>query len=140
MINSKIDKKTIYETLRFGLVGILNTIVGYGTYYIFVKLNINYVLSSLMSQIIGVTHSYFWNKYFTFKSKSKSLLEIYRFISVYVFTFLINIGILSFLIEKIYIGKEEAGFIAMMAVTILSFIGHKFWSFNKRLTDSKGNQ
>ena len=124
-----INKKTIGETLKFGFVGVLNTIVGYGAYFLLIKLSVFYMASLLCSHIIGAIHSYFWNKYFTFKSDKKSIKEIIRFASVYVVTFLINLGILSLLVERFKVGEELGGFIALVIVTGISFFGHKFWSF-----------
>lgn len=126
---NKLNKKFIFETMRFGLVGVLNTIVGYGVYYILIKFKLYYMIALLTSHIVGVIHSYFWNKYYTFKSRRKSKSELLKFISVYAVTFLVNLGILTFLVEVLGMGREIAGLIALVIVTGLSFLGHKFWSF-----------
>jgi putative flippase GtrA len=131
-IINKISKEFIKETFRFGVVGILNTIVGYGSYFILIKLHVFYIVASLCSHIFGVINSYFWNKYYTFKSVKKSTPELIRFLSVYTITFIINLGILTFLIEKLKIEKEVAGFTTLCIVTAISFLGHRFWSFNKK--------
>lgn len=126
-----INHNIINEGLRFGFVGVLNTIVGYGSYYIFIRLNIYYILASVASQIIGMTHSYIWNKFFTFKSNKKSVKEAIKFTCVALSTYFINLLLLMMFVEVYYMEKALAGFISMIIVTILSFLGHKFISFNK---------
>lgn len=81
------------------------------------------------SHIIGVIHSYFWNKYWTFKKKEKSHKEKVKFASVYAVTFAVNAGLLVLFIEYLGMTAQIAGLLAMFIVTIISFTGHKFWSF-----------
>lgn len=125
------SKNYFHEILKYGFVGILNTIVGYGTYFILIKFNMYYILSSIISQIIGMTHSYVWNKYFTFRSNQKSLMEIIKFISVALSTYFINLFLLMVLVEVYHIDKAFSGFLSISIVTFISFLGHKFISFRK---------
>lgn len=122
---------TINEAIKFGFVGVLNTIIGYGAYYILVRLNIYYILASVISQAVAMTHSYIWNKFFTFNSRKKSLMELTKFTCVALLTYLINLFLLMVFVEKYFMDKTLAGFLSMMIVTILSFLGHKFISFSK---------
>ena len=119
------------ETIKFVLVGILNTIVGYGSYFIGITLGLHYTISLLISTIIGIIHSFFWNKYWTFKSKGNIKTELAKFISVYAISFFANLGILVLLIEKFNIGKKIAGLYSLILITIISYFGHKLWSFRK---------
>lgn len=118
--------------LRFIFVGVLNTIVGFGFYLLFVYLNWHYSLASLASQVIGTIHSYFWNKYFTFKSRGRSLSEILRFLSVYVTGYLINVIFLFIFIDLLAIDKFLAGLITLLVTTLISFLGHRHFSFRKK--------
>ena len=75
---------------RFLIVGVINTIVGTSIMFIaYNALDLSYWLSTFLNYFIGSIVSYFLNKYYTFQSKQKSLLEIVRFI--------INIAICYFL-------------------------------------------
>ena len=64
--------KHIFEIqqIRFLIVEGLNTLVGYGTYALLILKGINYLLANTIGTIIGVIHSYIWNKKFTFKSNN----------------------------------------------------------------------
>ncbi len=53
------------QIAKFCIVGILNTVVGYGAFFILVNY-FYYLLALLIAHIIGVIHSFFWNKYWIF--------------------------------------------------------------------------
>lgn len=114
---------------RFIFVGILNTIVGYGAYFILLYLNMYYILALLISSVIGIAHSFIWNKKWTFKSKGDVRKESIRFISVYGIAFLINIVILALFVEKLMLDPKIGQIFALCIVTLISFFGHKYWSF-----------
>lgn len=114
---------------RFIFVGILNTIVGYGAYFILLYLNIYYILALFLSSVIGIIHSFIWNKKWTFKSNGDLRKESIRFISVYGIAFLINLVILALFVEKFMINPKIAQVFALCIVIMISFFGHKYWSF-----------
>jgi putative flippase GtrA len=114
---------------RFIFVGILNLILSYGVYFILLYLNIYYIFALLISSVIGIAHSFIWNKKWTFKSKGDVRKESIRFISVYGFAFLINLLILALFVEKLMFNPKIAQLFALGVVTIISFYGHKYWSF-----------
>ena len=58
---------------KFILVGILNTVVGMGLQFLFFNLcGWNEWVSSLIGYILGSILSYFLNKYFTFKTRTRA--------------------------------------------------------------------
>jgi len=127
---SALYKKYQYET-RFVIVGLINTAVGYGIFAFFLWLRIPYQLATVLSMIVGTTNSYFWNKYFTFKSSKKSFWEVVRFVSVYAVQLLVNEAMLMLLIEVFGVNKYIAGIPTLFVTTLVSFFGHKFFSFRE---------
>lgn len=128
---SKIKKIFEYQQIRFLFVGGLNTMVGYGTYALFLWLGLNYFYSNSISYVIGIIHSYFWNKKFTFKSNDKSILEIVKFVSVYIVNYLVGIAFLSLFIKIFGINEYVAGVLNLVVTTLISYFGHKYFSFSK---------
>lgn len=126
-----IDKIFSYQGLRFLFVGGLNTLVGYGIYALLVFLGVNYLISNTISTIIGVAHSYLWNRFFTFKSKNKALKEITKFVSVYIASYLIGMCTLFIFKDKLNISPYLAGLINLVITTLISYFGHKYISFRK---------
>lgn len=122
--------KQIYSRFfKFGFVGLLNTLVGYGCFYIFLLLHFNYLLALTLSHIIGVTHSFFWNKFWTFKSKTKNISELLKFITVYTLVYIINFLLLFILVQKLKWNPKIAQLLILFIITIISFVFHNFWTF-----------
>lgn len=116
------------EVSRFCLVGILNTIVGYGAFYILVN-HLYYLLALLVSHVIGVIHSYLWNKFWIFKTKKISLLEFLRFNIVYIIVFMVNACALFICVDIISADPKLAQLLLLPAITVVSFAGQKIWTF-----------
>lgn len=124
-----INKIFSYQPIRFLFVGGLNTIVGYGVYALLLYLGINYLIANTISTIIGIIHSYLWNRFFTFKSKNKALKEITKFVSVYIVSYLIGTCTLFIFKDKLNISPYIAGLINLVITTLVSYFGHKYISF-----------
>jgi len=121
--------------IRFILVGILNTMVGYGLFALFIYLGLHYSLAVLFSTILGIL--------FNFKSIGKLVFNsnnnerIYHFISVYILLYLLNVsglwGLSSFGMENMYV----AGAILLAPLAIISFILNKNFVFNQEVDFEK---
>ena len=120
------------QEIRFIFVGGLNTLIGYGLYALFVYIGINYLVSNTIATIIGVIHSFIWNKYFTFKSNKKIKDEIFKFISVYLISYTIGMITLYIFKDVCNISPYIAGLINLVITTLISFFGHKYISFNSK--------
>lgn len=120
------------QEIRFLFVGGLNTLVGYGVYALLLLLNINYLIANTISTIIGVLHSYLWNRFFTFKSKEKAGKEFLKFISVYIISYLIGTVSLYGFTGILNLSPYVAGLINLVITTLISWFGHKYFSFSNK--------
>jgi putative flippase GtrA len=116
------------QLARFVFVGVLNTAVGYLAYFFLVDY-INYLAALAISHMIGVTHSYIWNRYWTFKSRQTKLVEFIRFNSVYALVFATNAAVLAAFVNVLHMDSRLGQLIALPIVTAISFAGHRRWSF-----------
>ncbi|HRY82958.1 MAG TPA: GtrA family protein [Candidatus Moranbacteria bacterium] len=149
----------IYQVAKFGLIGVLNTLVDLGfltliTFIFSAYYNIEsktsiigvitfYSLYKAASFIIANVNSYFWNKYWTFEQggKKQTKSEFVQFFAVSIVGFLINVFIASF-VFKIVLGSlvglsaEQLGLIGAAAGSIAglvwNFIGYKLWVFKSK--------
>lgn len=135
MISKKDINKTILyslwqnnQVLRFILVGILNTAFGYGCYVLLIWIKMHYAFAVFFSTTMGVLFNYFTSSYLTFKKNIFSKFRLYRFISVYIFVYLINIATVK-VVLCFGINAYIAGFIAIFPVTIITFYLQKKWVF-----------
>lgn len=118
------------QIIKFSLVGVLNTVIGYGVFFIS-SLYINYLLALIFSHIVGVIHSFIWNKYWVFRSSKNKIREFLKFYSVYGVMLLINIAMLYYFVSILNISPQISQLILLPFLTILTYTGHKYWSFKK---------
>ena len=154
-------KKFVIQFLKFGLVGVSNTIVSYLIYAIVFAISHNYFLGNVIAWLLSVLHAYLWQNIFVFKQDQnaekrvwwKVLLKTYI---AYAFTglFLNNVllwiwisvidiskycgAIIAFLsVQGVVLTKYEfagyAGPVLNMAFAIpINFIINKCWAYKQK--------
>lgn len=122
--------------IRFILVGIINSAVGGGIMFVMYNLgNFSYGFSSLCNYIAGGILSYFLNKFFTFRDKSKTIKQFILFsvnvIVCYVLGYSLSwlVGVLFFSnVQEVLRGNISLLF-GMFFYTVLNYIGQRFLVF-----------
>jgi len=66
------------ELVRYGIFGVLNVVVTWVTYSIFVLVGINPTISNALSWVIGVLVAFVCNKFWVFDSKSTETKTVGR--------------------------------------------------------------
>lgn len=117
------------ERIRFLIVGCINTAVGYSLFVVFIFIGLHYLLAYILATIVGVFVSYILNKSFTFRKHKKSYAEAIRFVSVYAMSFLIGNVALYIMVDVLYFVPYLAGALNLIFTTIISWFGHKYFSF-----------
>lgn len=125
------DPTTRNQFIKFLGIGILNTIVGYGSFFILVTY-LNYQVALLCAHLIGVTNSFFWNKLWVFKTRNISIIEFLRFNVVYAFVYATNAVALYISVEILKIDPRPAQLVLLPVVTLISFFGQKLWTFKNK--------
>lgn len=118
--------------LRFLLVGGVNTVFGYSVFALFIILGFPYVLAALLSQICGILFNFKTTSTIVFKNRENRL--ICRFFGVYLFTYLLNIGLLK-LFDMAGVGSLIAQAIIVLPMAVVSFLLLRkfvFSSLNKK--------
>lgn len=132
MKNKIIDK----TTLKFLLVGIINTLVGNGVMFLLYNLcGVGYTLSTVANYVVGSIVSYFLNKYYTFKQNKKSFKEVLRFIITIIVCYAVAYGAAKPLAYLVFGGLSETikDNLAMLAGSgmfiVLNYFGQRFFAF-----------
>lgn len=148
----------IYQIAKFGLIGVLNTLVDLGVLALVTILFSAYLqIESKDALVAGITFyslykatsfivanisSYFWNKYWTFDQgkKKQTKSEFLQFFAVSVVGFLLNVFVATF-VFKVVLGSligltsGQLGLIGAAFGSIAglawNFIGYKLWVFKK---------
>lgn len=124
-----------FQAIRFLIVGVLNTIFGYTIYFICLKFfHLNYIISLLFAHILGVIHSYYWNSKWIFKKGHYNYKNLLKFSGVYVVSFMINLLVLYIMVNYLKMSPLLSQVFALFLTTLISFFGHKFWSFSNSKT------
>ncbi len=114
---------------KFICVGMMNTVIGYGAFFILLFF-LNYLVALVVAHFIGVTNSYLWNKYWTFQVKKFRLAELVKFNVVYLLVLGANMLILYIAVELLAVDPRLGQLIVLPLITLLSYFGHKYWSFH----------
>ena len=122
---------TLTKFIKFSIVGFINTAGSYLLFFILLEFaQVNYLVSSVGSYILGILISYFGNKYWTFRIiRSGWRLEFIKFIILNIAGLAINALIMLLLVENYNLNPYVAQLIAMSVVIFYNFFGSKFWVF-----------
>lgn len=126
-------------TLKFILVGIINTLVGNGIMFLLYNLfGVGYWLSSAANYVVGSVVSFILNKYFTFKKRKWSLKEVLKFIINIVLCYAVAYGVAKPLAYAVFAGfaptfKDNLAMLAGAGIFIvLNYFGQRFFAFNDK--------
>ena len=136
--------KKLDRRIKFILVGAMNTVIGFlAEILVYVAFGISFtdktaasagviVLATVANYTIGSIHSYLWNKFFTFESKSRSAGEFFRFLLVTVVQMGISFGLKYLLVHPLGMNTYLAAALTLVVTTALSYIGHSLFSFRTK--------
>lgn len=136
----------VWQFAKFGLIGILNTLLDFGILNLLSYTTKVYsggwlIVINVFSFLAANLNSYFWNKSWTFNSKTRGAVnEFGRFLLVSVIGFVINSVILWFLTTLMkpiggmrpQLWENAAKLVATVIYTIWNFIGYKLIVFKRR--------
>ncbi len=136
MINKLFDLTMI----RFLMVGVINTIVGTGIMFLLYNfVGCSYWFSSAANYIVGGCISYFLNKFFTFKNRDKSWLQVLKFIATVFFCYFIGFGVAKPVTmwmlntQPIKVQENIAMCIGMCLYVVLNYFIQKIVVFNTKM-------
>lgn len=116
------------QVVHFVLIGLVNTIVYYTFYSMFLFLQLDYTVSVVFATILGVLFNFKSFGKYVFNNDKNSL--IYKFIGVYVILFIVNIIFINFFyvfLNNYYV----AGFLAIFPYSVISYYLNKEFVFKK---------
>lgn len=137
ILNIKIEEaklEAFMQMIKFGIVGVSNTIISYTTYVIVCLLGFSFHMGNIMGFIFSVLNSFYWNNKYVFKIEKneqrlwwKALIK--TFIS-YAFSGLILVEILSIIwIDYFHISKFLSPFLNLIITIPINFVMNKLWAF-----------
>lgn len=137
-------KETLIQFIKYGMVGVLNTLVTLGVIFICKTfLGWNLYLSNALGYIAGVINSFIWNKTWVFRSNKGVIGEATKFLigfgvcyllqllAVYALTEWSQLGDMEWTIGGFVIGGYGvATLIGNVVYTLANFIYNRLITFN----------
>lgn len=140
-------KDFIMEVIHFGMVGVINTLMGWGIMAVLYNLiHMNYWLSSGISYFIGSVFSYHANAKLTFKVEERDKWLLWRFALNIIVCYLIAFSVAKPFTARALdaIGLSSGGRISVVLLEniamicgmcifiVMNFFGQKLFVFRKR--------
>jgi putative flippase GtrA len=131
------------QFVKFGIVGLSNTVISYVIYVVALLMfqrfnllpNVDYLIAQFIGFVLSVLWSFYWNRKFVFEADDNitpwyvSLIKTY--IS-YAFTGIFLSTLLSYIwVQCIGIPKMIAPIFNLIISVPLNFVLNKFWAFKK---------
>lgn len=116
-----------YQLVRFLLVGVLNTIVGYALFAIFTFLGLGYPVAIGLATIGGVLFNFQSFGRLVFDGAHRS--RFWRFVGVYCIIYAVNLGGVRLLLQlgaNVYVANA----IVLIPLSLLAFLLNRRFVFN----------
>ena len=132
----------VIQFIKFGLVGVGNTLVSWACYYLFLWINPDlYIVGSIVGTVVSIAHAFFWNDRFVFKGNERDFKSTMKrlgktYVS-YGFTSLLGTVLLWLEVRVFGISKALAPIINLLITVPLNFLINKFWTFARRKQDEE---
>lgn len=129
------------QFVKFGIVGVSNTVVSYGIYVIALLIlqkhgwftMYDYLVAQVIAFALSVLWSFYWNRKYVFHADTEEILwpaALLKTYLSYAFTGLFLNSILSVIwVQLVHIPKVFAPVINLLISVPLNFILNKFWAF-----------
>lgn len=120
------------QLFRFGLVGLLNTLVGFSAIaFLNLVVGVNAVASNIAGFAIGAVCSYALNKTYTFESRSPHARAMPTFFLLIALCLGVNLAVLWFALESLRLHPIAAQACAVLVYNVCFFLGSKFLVFRE---------
>lgn len=124
----------IWQFIKFGLVGVSNTLVSWACYYMILWIDDSlYMVGSVVGTVVSIANAFFWNDRFVFKggerdwkSKLKRLGKTYV---SYGGTSLLGVILLWIEVRFFGVSKVLAPVVTLIITIPLNFLINKVWTF-----------
>ena len=132
-------KDIIIQFIKFGTVGVINTIDDYIFYRLCLLIKIDYKIAVTIAFILSSLIGYALQKKFVFKSKAKKRQSLVKFYVVYGSSYLLKLGLTILFVEVFHINENYAPLLTMFITIPYNFILSKIWVYKeKKVCDKSG--
>ena len=127
----------IIRFIKFGCVGVVNTLVDYAVYALVIGVfgKEHYLIANLLGFVAGTLNAYFMNGRFVFHREdgqaNRGKRQLLRTFLGYGVTFLLSEGLLKLWVDGFGINEYLAKLMNLCVTVPLNYIINKLWTFRK---------
>jgi putative flippase GtrA len=124
------EYKSLVQFVKFGIVGISNTLLTAATIWLLLKvLNCSDYFSNLVGYIVGLINSFIWNRKWTFESKTNLSVTVFKFILTFAISYLFQLGNLYLLLHFTSVDPYFCQLLSIVVYTCINFVLNKYYTF-----------
>ena len=127
----KMDWKSLgTQFVKFGLIGVSNTILSLMVYYVLVYLNFHYIFAYTMGFCLSVLNAYYFNSRYVFVNATQQrAVSFAKSFLTYGSTFVIGTFFLYLMVNFLHISDKIAPLLNLVFTVPANFILHRLWVF-----------
>ena len=124
--------QSFFQFVKFCLVGVSNTAISLGVYYIFLMIDPDfYIIGNAAGFVISVLNSYFWNSKFVFDKKDEKGKTIVKTFVAYGTNLLLGTILLYLFVDILNISEYLAPLLNLIITVPLNYVLNKKWVMKK---------
>lgn len=121
---------TIVQFIKFGIVGVSNTLITLVTYYILIYMGVDYIMANAIGFVLGTINAYYWNNKYVFrKTQQGNIKPFLKSFTGYGMTFLLGTICLVLLVQVVGVSEFIAPIINLLITIPINFFINKLWAF-----------
>jgi len=120
------------QFLKFGLVGLSNTLISYLTYVLLVYFSVHYQIANIVAFVISSLSGFLLNRSWVFKAKhSAATMQLVKYYIIYGSSLFISLLFSYFWIEMLGINKYLPPIFNLCITVPYNYFFNKIWAFRK---------
>lgn len=124
---------SVVQFIKFGIVGISNTLVNFGVYALLVFFGMNYLLANFLAFSVSVVNSFIWNNRYVFEAspdaRSRWVVFLKTYASYSVTGIFLTTVLLWLWISVFGINEYVAPLINIAFTVPINFVLNKYWAY-----------
>lgn len=130
----------LVQFVKFGFVGVSNTLISMAVYYICLALRIHYIAANALGFVIGTINAYFWNNRYVFKKGEGEIRDTRKSVAKVFVSYGVTLGIstalLALWVDGLRISDKLAPILNLLVTIPLNFVLNKFWAFRSEQAEN----
>jgi len=128
--NRRLNTPVAAQFVKFGIVGVSNTLLSLGVYAVLLKVfGVWYLAASALAFAVGTVNGFVWNRKWTFRDHVGDALTPVRWFVVQGCGLVTTLGLVYMFVHDAGLDKLSGQVCATAIVTVCTFAANRMWTF-----------